>query len=154
MPVYYATADDLRDALGIDEDAMSDAAAESLIQDAEDAVDAMLGGRVVDTATGRRVVEAQVLSWQWERITRATIKIAQAIYGNPALTASGPRYRREKGPDFEMEDPLGGSVWGSTVDTLIEGSGLGAYTTSVGEGGVPLPSESQIVRTNSDSDPW
>lgn len=153
----YATASALRTALGVNSTTLSDGTATALLIDAEDAIDGMLGGRMIDPATGRRVVPAAVATWQADKLSRATVKVAALMYGNPTLReGTEQRYRREKGPDFEVEDPIGRSVspWGSAVDTLIESSGLAQTTAKVSGGGIPLPSESMIVHDNRESDPW
>ena len=120
---YYTTAAELRTELGgLTIGELSDAAATLLIQRAEDRIDSLLGGRPIDETTLRKVVEAEVESWQWSLLGRATVVLAALLYGTPNLLTQ-PRYRREKGPDFEVEDPLGGVV-PDTVIGPLNGSGL------------------------------
>lgn len=120
---YYTTAAALRTELGgLTIGDLSDAAALVLIQHAEDRVDSLLGGRPIDETTLRKVVEADVESWQWSLLGRATVVLAALLYGTPNLLTQ-PRYRREKGPDFEVEDPLGGVI-PETVIGPLNGSGL------------------------------
>lgn len=120
---YYTTAADLRIELGgLTVGQLSDADATLLIQQAEDRIDGLLGGWPVDETTLRKIVEADVESWQWSLLGRATVVLAALLYGTPNLLTQ-PRYRREKGPDFEVEDPLGGVI-PDTVIGPLNGSGL------------------------------
>lgn len=122
----YCTAAELRDYLDVDDSILSDLAAIVLIQDAEDWIDTRLGGWPVDETTGRKIVQADVLAWQWAKLGRATIKTAGAAYHDPTLLTVR-RYRREKGPDFEVEDPLGGGALAPAI-TLLNASGLRRLT--------------------------
>ena len=120
---YYTTAADLRIELGgLTVGQLSNADATLLIQQAEDRIDGLLGGWPVDETTLRKIVEADVESWQWSLLGRATVVLAALLYGTPNLLTQ-PRYRREKGPDFEVEDPLGGVI-PDTVIGPLNGSGL------------------------------
>lgn len=148
---HYTSPSALRTKLGVDISALGDEAASDLIEDAEDIVDGMLGARAVDAVTGRKVVEAQVLTAQFRKITRATLKVAAKLYEDASL-GDRVRFRREKGPDFEVEDALGG-VFGTTIPNLVNSSGLAVLTTRASGGGVPNCND-RAVRTNSDSDEW
>ena len=119
---YYCTAAELRTYLNVSSGTLSDSAAIVLIQDAEDWIDTLLGGWPVDETTGRKILQADVLAWQWAKLGRATIKTAGAVYHDPTLLTVR-RYRREKGPDFEVEDPLGGGALTPAV-ALLNASGL------------------------------
>lgn len=120
---YYTSANALRTELGgLTSGQLSDAAATLLIQQAEDRIDGLLGGWPVDETTLRKIVEDEVESWQWSLLGRATVGLAALLYGTPNLLTQ-PRYRREKGPDFEVEDPLGGVI-PDTVLGPLNGSGL------------------------------
>lgn len=122
----YCTAAELRDYLDVDDSILSDLAAIVLIQDAEDWIDNLLGGWYPDETTGRKILEADVLAWQWGKLTRATTLVAAALYNAPALLTVR-QYRREKGPDFEVEDPLGGGALAPAI-TLLNASGLRRLT--------------------------
>lgn len=135
---YYTTAAALRTELGVNSTALPDAAALVLIQRAEDRIDGLLGGRPIDETTLRKVVEDEVESWQWGLLGRATVVLATLLYSTPNLLTQ-PRYRREKGPDFEVEDPLGGVI-PDTVLGPLNGSGLRVL------GGRALPGGSRLGR--------
>ena len=123
---YYATAAELRTYLNVSSGTLSDSAAIVLIQDAEDWIDSLLGGWPVDETTGRKILQADVLAWQWSKLNRATIKAAGALYNTPALFTQS-RYRKESGPDFSVEDPQGGGPLAPAV-TLLNASGLRRLT--------------------------
>ena len=53
---------------------------------------------------------------------RRRVVLASLLYSTPNLLTQA-RYRREKGPDFEVEDPLGGVI-PETVLGPLNGSGL------------------------------
>lgn len=122
MSTVYATATELRSALGVSLAELPDTRADAVILEAEDFTDSLLGGWPPDETTGRKIVEAQVDAWQWEKLNRAVLLLAVEIYGSPTLLQR-PRYRREKGPDFEFEDPLGGGVL-SRYMAVLNDSGL------------------------------
>lgn len=129
----YTTEDAVRSLLNVSSLVLSDEAAGVLIDDASDLIDEALGARPVDPSTGRKVVEADVEAWQWIKLGKATAKLAAQIYRDPAV-ASGHRWRRQKGPDFEVEDPIGpgqGLLGGLPVQTLLNQSGLARLTTTI-----------------------
>lgn len=124
--VAYTTPEAVRSLLNVNSIVLSDERAGVLIDDASDLIDEALGARPVDPDTGRKVVEADVESWQWVKLGKACAKLAAQIYRDPAV-ASGHRWRRQKGPDFEVEDPIGpgqGLLGGLPVQTLLNQSGL------------------------------
>lgn len=123
---FYCTATELRTYLDVTSGTLSDEAAIVLIEDAEDWVDNLLGGWYPDETTGRKILEADVLAWQWSKLNRATIKAAGALYNTPALFTQS-RYRKESGPDFSVEDPQGGGPLAPAV-TLLNASGLRRLT--------------------------
>lgn len=129
---YYCTIEQVRDALGVDRVALSDAAALDLILTAEDLIDQELGARYIDHDSGRRVAERYVRPWQWSKLTRATIKLATLVYAKPDL-ALGLAWTRVKGPDFEFEGPLGKTT-GAQVTALLDQSGLRRLTVSTRRG--------------------
>jgi hypothetical protein len=124
---YYTTPDQVRTAAGVDSSTLSDGQANALILDAEDVVDALLGAWPVNYQTGRKIRQAQVLSWQWDRLSRATAKVAAKLYENPKLL-EGQRYQRVSGPDFSYAGPLG-HVLGEHVVTILNQSQLRRLTT-------------------------
>lgn len=126
MAVYYTTPTALRTFLDVTSTVLSDPQAETLIEDAEDAIDEMLGGWPIDESTGRKIVQADVEAWQWSKLGRATVKLAAAIYQQPELLTRA-RWNREKGPDFEFEGPRG-SVASSSVMLPLNQSGLRRLT--------------------------
>ena len=122
----YTTAALLRTELDVDSTTLPDEAAEKLIVDAEDWIDSMLGGWPVDDTTGRKIDQDDILAWQWEKLTRATTQVAAAIYNAPTLLTTS-RYRKESGPDFSVEDPIGGGALAPAI-TLLNASGLRRLT--------------------------
>ena len=122
MSVVYATATELRSELDVNDTTLPDAAAEALILEAEDFTDSLLGGWPIDETTGRKIEQTDVEAWQWSKLKRAVLLLAVELYSTPTLLQR-PRYRREKGPDFEFEDPLGGGVLSRYVAVLND-SGL------------------------------
>ena len=136
---YYCTATELRTYLGVSSGTLGDAAAIVLIQDAEDWIDTLLGGWPVDETTGRKILQADVLAWQWTKLGRATVKTAGAVYRDPTLLTVR-RYRRETGPDFEVEDPLGGGALTPAV-ALLNASGLRRLTGRATAGTRCVPRE-------------
>ena len=120
--VVYATATELRTELGVNSGTLPDAAANALILEAEDFTDSLLGGWPIDETTGRKIEQTDVETWQWAKLKRAVLLLAVELYSTPTLLQR-PRYRREKGPDFEFEDPLGGGVLDRYV-SVLDDSGL------------------------------
>lgn len=122
---YYSTTVLLNAELGVTP-ALSDAQALVHIQDAEDLVDGVLDAWLPDETTGRKIVEADVDAWQWAKLTRATTKVAANLYRNPGVLTTA-QYRRVKGPDFEFEDVLGGTlaaILTPNIITILNDSGL------------------------------
>jgi hypothetical protein len=121
----YATAEELRDALGVDDETLTDDRAEDLLEDASNEIDRLLYARPIDPDTGRKVKEGTVQGWQWDRIVRATVKVAAQLYENPGMLTE-QQFDRVKGPDFETQGPLrkGVSIFGDDVLHLVSGSGL------------------------------
>lgn len=120
--VVYATASELRTELGVNNTMLPDAAANALILEAEDFTDSLLGGWPIDETTGRKIEQSDVEAWQWTKLKRAVLLLAAELYSTPTLLQR-PRYRREKGPDFEFEDPLGGGIL-SRYLAVLNDSGL------------------------------
>lgn len=124
----YATVQELRDEIVLTDDQLTDQEAKRIILDAEDYIDDELGLWTPNETTGRKIVQADVEAWQWAKLRRATVKLAAALHGNPKLTAQ--RFRRQKGPDFEVDGPMG-SPLPTTVISLLDQSGLRRLTTSL-----------------------
>lgn len=120
MAAIYATPDELRTELRVDEAALSDADAERLIETAEDLIDAELS-RAIVTTTGRRVAEADVAEWQWAKLSRATVLVAARLYSDPDL-AQGRQWQAERGPTFAVSGPIGDEL-GRQVLALLAATG-------------------------------
>ena len=123
---YYTTATALRTALGVSSGTLSDDAATTIITQAEDWIDNLLGGWYPDETTGRKILEADVLAWQWGKLTRAAALVAAALYNTPTLLTAA-QYRKQAGPDFSVEDPQGGGALAPAI-TLLNASGLRRLT--------------------------
>lgn len=123
---YYTTATALRTALDVSSGTLPDLAAITLITSAEDWVDSMLGAWYVDETTGRKIDQDDILAWQWEKLTRATTMVAAALYNVPTLLTTA-QYRKQAGPDFSVEDPIGGGALAPAI-TLLNASGLRRLT--------------------------
>lgn len=121
MAVYYTTAALVRTELGYTSQQLSDSAAEKVIEDAEDAVDALMGGWVPDADTGRKIIQGDVEAWQWSKLRKATTILAARLVTDPDLTG-GQQWRRVKGPDFEFEGPLTGRFPTRVIDLLSDSS--------------------------------
>lgn len=146
----YTTPALLRAALGTDAATLPDDAANLLIEDTCDLIDEDLGAWRIDPATGRKIVEADVEAWQWSKLQRAATKLAAAVYSDPKV-ATGERWRRMKGPDFEVEDPRGSSaLGGASVAALLNQSGLRRLTTTLGPRRVPSWYGFQLNVTDND----
>lgn len=126
---YYLTAAELKADPGIP-DAMADADALALIENAEDQVDELLGARAVDETTGRKVVQGDVETWRWTKLKRATLKLAVRLYADPKL-ADGERWASVSGPDFSVSDAVG-QRFGRDVEAALNQSGLRRLTTVLG----------------------
>lgn len=119
---HYTSPNAVRALLGVDDTTLTDDAAFALIVDAEDYIDSLLGAWYVDETTGRKILQADVQAWQWDKLVRAATKTAAALYQAPALLTAR-RYRKESGPDFTLEDPQGGGPLAPAI-TLLNASGL------------------------------
>lgn len=91
----------------------------------------MLGARPVDSESGRKVVEADVDSWRFIKLKRATLKVAARMYRDPKLLDSR-RWQTQEGPDFKVSGPLG-PLFGHDVELALDQSGLARLTTTVGK---------------------
>lgn len=127
----YTTADDVRTVLGVSEDAFDDDAAEALILTAEDITDDLLGAWTIDDASGRKIVEADVDDWQFEKLGRFVAQLTAKLYLNPSLV-NGVQWTSESGPDFSHSGPVGSPV-GAGLMSILNQTGLRRLTSgSVG----------------------
>jgi predicted transcriptional regulator len=113
----YANVTQLREALDLTDVELPDEAATELILSAEDWIDAQLGARETDPATGRKVIEEEVQPWQWTKLNRATVKVASRLHANPDVLQS-QQWDTIKGPDFETSG-RSGSLFGTEVSDLL-----------------------------------
>lgn len=111
---YYCTIAALRVATNTDTSSLPDATAIALIEDAEDVIDGLLGGWIIDSTTGRKIVAGKVEAWQFLKLTRATLKMCERIYNDPTLL-SGAQYASERGPDFSFT----GKQYDGPADQMI-----------------------------------
>ena len=126
----YCTANELRTDLELSSSDLTDTAANRIIADACDLIDSELGARCIDETTGRKVVQDDVETWQWDKLNRATRALAVILQKNPQL-ASSTQYDRVKGPDFEYWGRQG-SAFGLAIGALLDASQLRRLTTTVG----------------------
>lgn len=124
---YYCTSNELRTELGLNAEALPDPIAIAKIQDAEDLIDRLLGGWAwgEEESTGRKVVQGDVMPWQWAKLIRATVKLSARIYQQPDLLDQ--TYQTVSGPDFSFSGPKGGALVhmiGVQVLALLDDSGL------------------------------
>lgn len=147
---YYCTVSELRDHLSVSQAVLDDTHATSLIEDAEDVVDDMLGARTVDSDTGRKVVEADVDAWRFAKLKRATLRVAAMLYQQPKLLTTR-RWETEEGPDFKVSGPLG-SMFGSDVEMALNQSGLRRLFTTVGDDRGDKPPWYPLVYNDPDED--
>ena len=122
----YSTPTAVRAVLGVNSTTLPDATADALIVQAEDWIDSMLGSWYPDESTGRKILQADVLAWQWGKLTRAAALVAAALYSTPTLLTAA-QYRKQAGPDFSVEDPQGGGALAPAL-TLLNASGLRRLT--------------------------
>lgn len=97
-----------------------------MIEDAEDIVDSLLGAWPpdADASTGRKVIQTEVEPWQWNKLTRATTKVAARLYGDSGILDNA-QWSSVSGPDFSLSGPLGGQavrVIGTQAAVLLDDS--------------------------------
>jgi hypothetical protein len=124
---YYCTCDDLRTELGVDRTVLPDDQATTIITDAEDIVDALLGAWRVDMTTGRKATNIGALSWQMDKLGRATTKLAARLYREPDLFEKR-QWQSMRGPDFAFSGPLTALI-GPQIENLLNQCGLRRLTT-------------------------
>lgn len=81
----------------------ADAALEQTITTAEDQIDEWLGPWPYQD-NGRKIVETDVLDWQWGKLKRATARLAALLYETPTLLQA-QLYDEVQGPDFRKKGP-------------------------------------------------
>ena len=118
---HYTSPDALRSELGVDDETLADERALVLIENAEDAIDSLLGGYQPDETTGRKIVEEDVEGWQWQKLSRATTKLAAKLYGDPNLFEV--QWQSLSGPDFSRSGPIGSRI-GAEILSVLNDSGL------------------------------
>jgi hypothetical protein len=108
-------------------DAMTDPAADALIESAEDAIDNELGPWTVHTtgtSEGRKIAEADVFDWQWAKLKRATVRLAVRLHLEPGILERA-RYKSVSGPDFSYSGPISDpGPLGDQVMNALRASGL------------------------------
>lgn len=118
----YTDPDAVRGELAISATILPDAAAIRLIAKAENLIDQQLGARWVDENTGRKVVQADVDGWRWQKLADATTYLAARIYTHPDLLEQ--RFTSLSGPDFSHSGPIGPGLITNEIDALLNASGL------------------------------
>lgn len=118
---FYSSPGLVRTELGYTSQQLSDTAAQKVITEAEDAVDALLGGWIPDATTGRKILEGDVEAWQWGKLVRATTILAAKLVLEPDLL-EGQQWRSVSGPDFSFSGPLSGRFPTRVIDLLNDSS--------------------------------
>lgn len=110
MALTYTTYAAIRTACGVTSEVLSDAEAEELGQDAEDVIDEMLGVYFIDEDTGRKLAADDVDEWQWEKLGRATAKVAKFLFDHPDWLAE--QRHSTTGGDVSTSGPVGSVIPG------------------------------------------
>jgi hypothetical protein len=121
----YVTEAELRERLGKDEAALSDAALLRLARFAQALVENSLGSLPRHTSgpqEGLKIAEADVAAYQWEALREAVISIVQHLDANPGVLG-GARFDEVSGPDFSYSGATG-KLWGDEAPTWLRTSGL------------------------------
>lgn len=133
LTTTYATVQQLRDEMQIDDEQLTDMEAKRLILQAEDITDSLLGAWPIDTTTGRKIRQTAVLSWQWSKLQRFTTSLAGRLQTDAQFARSmdgGDLWDEYQGPDFSVRGRRSGeSLIGSTSMTLLNASGLRRLTS-------------------------
>lgn len=107
-------------------DAAVDGEIEPLITQAEEQLDEWLGAwRIQPTgaSAGRKIAQAEVDAWQWDKLQRATTRLAARLFAKPSLL-QGPEYASTSGPDFSTSKWRGIAARIPDVVAPLNGSGL------------------------------
>lgn len=129
---YYATVEELRVKLGVDKAMLPDEEAVDLIEIAEDLIDARLGVRPVDETTGRKVVPDDEDAWRIEKLAKATVEIAKAVFEDPGVES---RQRARYISGDVSTNGFYGPAFGERAATLLNASGLQRNTARMSGGG-------------------
>lgn len=118
----YATAEDVRSALDVDSEVLSDVAAERLLGFAEDRIDDVLMGRDVED-DGRKVdiTDTDLEAYQLTKLALATARLAARFYEEPELVHD-QRFSSQSG-EISASGPLS-EVLGPAVMGPLRASGL------------------------------
>lgn len=104
----------------------SDADLEALIAQAEDLLDDWLGAWSVQTtgpSAGRKIAEGDIEAWQWEKLGRATSRLAARLHANASI-GEAPEWDTVSGPDFSRSGWRGLRRRMPEVAALINATGL------------------------------
>lgn len=119
----YATVAQLRAEPEVpDADPPSDATLEGWIAQAEDQIDEWLGAWPVQP-DGRKIVQVDTEAWRWDKISRATVRLAARLFANPNVLAAA-RYTSISGPDFSKSGPAPALRQLGDVTAPLNASGL------------------------------
>lgn len=128
--MIYTDADSLRAALDVEESVLSDDAAAALADTAEDLIDDMLGARVVNVDTGRKVDPGSLADWQASKLERATNVLAKFLYLNPNWEIE--QRAVSAGADVPVSGPYGSPF--PRVTALLDASQLRRLGTVANSG--------------------
>jgi hypothetical protein len=135
----YTTLASAREALGVETSVLSDDALAVLVSTAEDLIDDMLGARVIDIETGRKVDPHSIADWQLVKLSDATNLLAKFLYRNPNWELE--QRASSAGSDVPVSGPYGSPF--PRVTALLDASRLRRLTT-VANSGVGRRSEPWI----------
>lgn len=121
----YATPADLRKALKVDAQMLSDDDALETLLIACDLIDERLGIRPIDEETGRKVVLADEEAWRARKLVEATLEVAKVIYNDPGVEA---RQRARFASGDVSVSGFFGPAFGERAEALLNQSGLRVNT--------------------------
>jgi hypothetical protein len=127
----YATAGELRNALNLTSDVLSNAEANSILASACDLIDERLGARCIDPDSGRKVIPADEDDWRIAKLRDATVEVATNLFRDPTV-ASRQRARFTSG-DVSVSGPYG-PAFGERAEALLVASGLRVNTARMSVG--------------------
>jgi hypothetical protein len=121
---FYTDPDTVREVTGIAEEVLDDAEAGRLILAAEDIIDSLLGSRVIDFETGRKIRSEDADDMQWEKLQRATSLLVGFLFRNPGWEME-QKFLSSSG-DVSLSSPTGSPF--PQVTMLLNQSGLRRLT--------------------------